>query len=487
MKKPVRIGVAGIVHETNSFAPGRTDMAAFRDQWVEDAIALDRKYRGTRTSMGGTIDAAEQNRAELVSGLVTSATPSGMVTAQAAEQLLEQLTASIPKAVDGLVLILHGAMVSEAYEDMEAEMLKRIRAKTGPGLPIAVSLDLHANISRALVDSSTIMVGYDTYPHVDMYERAVEATDLLCATVRGEIAPTMAWKAAGMLIAPQTMITSSGPMKALLEAAWEMEQRSGVLSITVAGGFPYSDVADAGMSFAATTDGDEALADECVEQLCRIAWDMREQFQFRETTVEEAARWTLEQPEGPVVWIEGSDNVGGGSPADATHVLRFLVGWTERSLIVIRDEQAALMAHQLGVGATLSVELGGKSDKLHGDPVPVSGRIRLLSDGRFTHVGDYMTGREEYMGKSAVLELDHMTILITEKRVPPFDIGHVRSVGIRPDSYKVIVVKSAVAWRTSFGDIAKGEIFLDTPGCCSANLHHFTYRNVKRPIYPLGG
>ncbi|WP_010268994.1 M81 family metallopeptidase [Paenibacillus senegalensis] len=487
MSNPIRIGVAGIYHETNSFAPGITEVEHFRDQWVEDAITFDKKYRGTRTSMGGTIDAAESNQAELVCGFVTYATPSGMVSAAAAEELMDHLIATLPTEVDGYVLFLHGAMVAENHDDMEDEIVRRIREKAGPDLPIAVTLDLHANISQSLANRSDIIVGYDTYPHVDMYERAVEATDLLCATIRGEIRPYTAWKHARMLVVPQTMITSHNPMKALLETAWRMEKLDGVLAVTVAGGFPYSDIPDAGMSFTVTTDGDEQLAERCLDELTQLAWSIREQFQFPEVTVEEAARWTREQTEGPIIWIEGSDNVGGGSPADATHVLRFLVQWNERSLIVIRDEEAARKAHELGVGAELSMAIGGKSDELHGDPVAVTGKIRLLSDGRFTHQGSYMTGKEEYMGKTAVLELEHMTILITEKRVPPFDVGHVRSAGIRPETYKVIVAKSAVAWRTSFGDIAKGEIFIDTPGCCSANLSHFQYKKIKRPIYPLEG
>lgn len=485
MSNEIRIGVAGIYHETNSFAPGKTELVEFEKEWVDGPQAFNRMFSGTRTSMGGAIDGAIQSEVELLPGFISGTTPSGMVTKQTVETLMNRLVDSIPERIDGLLLILHGAMVAESYPDVEAEIVKRLRKKLGTSLPIVVTLDLHANTSEFLVQQSTSIVGYDTYPHVDTYERALEAMAILAATIRQQIKPTMAYKAPGMLVAPQTMNTSHSPMKVLMDRAFELEQDSKVVNVTVAGGFPYSDVANAGMSFIVTTNNDPSLAQECVDHLAQLAWELREQFIFQEVSVEEAARLTVGIEDGPVIWIEGSDNVGGGAPADATHILQYLVNWDQKSLIVIRDAEVALKAHEIGVGQEIICKLGGKSDALHGEPVAITGRIKLLSDGEFVHEGAYMTGKEEHMGKTAVMELDHVTIIVTQDRVPPFDIGHVRSVGIKPQDYKVIVVKSAVAWKTAFGDIAKHEIYIDTPGCCSANLHHFSYEHVNRPIVPL--
>lgn len=481
----MKIGVVGVYHETNSFAPGTTEIDNFKDEWVDGKKAFFQRYAGTKTSMGGVIAAAASNQADLCPGLYVGATPSGMVSSEAMEQLLEALMASVPEKIDGLLVILHGAMVSERYSDVEAEVLKRLREKCSALLPIAVTLDLHANISRELVERTDIIVGYDTYPHIDTFERAVEAVDLLAKMIRREIKPQQHWQSVRMLVPPQAMITAEGPMHGLLQHAFAMEENPAVLNITVAGGFPYSDVEDAGMSVVVTTDDDLALAKELASELCELAWEQREQFAVQECTVDEAIQLSLSTTEQPDIFVEGSDNVGGGAPADATHTLRHLLQLKVKSLIVIRDQEAVQEAHSSGVGSMLTCSIGGKSDTLHGEPVGISGDIRLLFDGRFQHVGPYMKGQYANMGKTAVVEAGHVTILLTENRQAPWDIGHVRSVGLEPDHFKIIVVKAAVAWRSAFGPYAKQIFYLDTPGCCSANLQYFNYRRLRRPIYPL--
>ncbi|MNH86868.1 hypothetical protein D3C73_393370 [compost metagenome] len=193
----------------------------------------------------------------------------------------------------------------------------------------------------------------------------------------------------------------------------------------------------------------------------------------------------MSKSEGPVILVEGSDNVGGGAPADATHTLQYLLNPAKKSLIVIRDELAAQEAHKLGIGGLFDGEVGGRSDDLHGDPVRVKGHIRLLFDGKYTHIGPYMTGQWANMGKTAVIEAGKLTLIVTEQRTAPWDLGHVSSVGLRPEDFHVINVKSAIAWKTAFGTVARHVIPVDTPGCCSSNLEHFNYKLLKRPIYPL--
>lgn len=485
MKRP-KIAVAGVYHETNSFAPGITDLTSFEWEWVEGMSAFSERYAGTRTSMGGVLDAAQELDVELFPGLYTETMPSGLVTKDACETIMKNIVASLHKESEGLVLILHGAMVADGYPDVEGELLRLIRDRMGPDFPIAVTLDLHANISEAMAELSDFIVGYDTYPHTDMYERAVEATSLLVRRLQRNTRPKTVLKRPGMLVAPQTMLTTEpGPMQELLERAFEIEKDPRVFNVTVAGGFPYSDVPSAGMAFLVTTDGDETLAEQYAEMLCEYAWAERGRFQFPAVTAEEAIREAGEQKDGPVILVEGSDNVGGGSPADATHILRHLVRSPYKSLVVLRDAEAVNLAHERGVGETLETRVGGKSDRQHGEPVPISGKVRLLFDGVHRYVGPYMTGKLVNMGRTAVVETDHVTLVLTEKRTPPFDIGHIRSVGLDPTQFHIVVVKAAVAWRTAFGDIAKHVIHVDTPGCTSANLAHFQYRHLNRPVFPL--
>jgi microcystin degradation protein MlrC len=485
MMNRLKIGVAGLVHETNTFAPGITEIEAFEKYSAAGKEAFYKGYEGTKTPAGGAIDFAKHHGVELIPAYYAEARPGGMVSASAIEQLLESVVESIPDQLDGLLLILHGAMVSETYMDVEEELLRRIRARFSDSLPIATVVDLHANISSELVRKVDILVGYKTYPHIDTYETALEAMKLLAARTRSEIAPHLHWQHTRMLVVPQSMITDAGAMGELMQRASEMELHPAVLNITVAGGFPYSDIPEAGMSFVVTTDGDPALAEALATELCTMAQERRDRFAVKQVSVEEAIQKSLESEEGPDIFIEGSDNIGGGGPGDATYTLKHLVHVKQKSLIVIRDMKAVDLAHDQGVGSRLECLIGGNTDAFHGTGVPVQGRVRLLFDGIYHHRGPYMTGRQVYMGRTAVVESGHVTIILTEIRSAPYDIGHVYAVGLDPKDFKIIVVKSAVAWRTAFGPIAKREFDLDTQGACSANLHHFQYKHLHRPIYPL--
>jgi microcystin degradation protein MlrC len=485
MERNVKIAVAGILHETNTFAPGVTILEHFKGEWVSGAEAFASRYGGTRTSMGGVLSKAEALGIELIPGLYAAATPSGMVEQETADALMNAVLGSIESDIDGLVIIMHGAMAAEGYPDMEGELLRRLREQRGHDLPIAMTLDLHANISPLMVELADFIVGYDTYPHIDMFERAEEALELLVGLAEGRHKPAMSLSRPRMLVVPQGMLTAEGAMKELMDEAFAMEQLPGVLNVTVAGGFPYSDVPDAGMSFVVTTDGDQALADQLADRLSRLAWRERERFKVSFVAPAEAVRQAFLLPRGPVIVTEGSDNVGGGAPADATHLLTLLQSPPVKTLVVIRDVEAALAAHAIGTGGEFEGAIGGKSDDLHGKPVSIKGRIRLLFDGVYHHVGPYMTGQRADMGKTAVIECGLLTVILTEKRTAPWDPGHVRSVGLWAEDFHLIVVKSAIAWQAAFGSVAKSIIHADTPGCCTANLEHLDYKLLKRPIDPL--
>ena len=227
-----------------------------------------------------------------------------------------------------------------------------------------------------------------------------------------------------MLIVPQMMLThEEGPMKEWMDRAFAMELEPRVLNVTVTGGFPYSDVPDAGVSFVVTTDKDPDLAECYAKELKRMAWDSRERFAYADLPVEEAVSKAMDIADGPVILVEGSDNVGGGAPADATHTMALLTAPSKKTLIVIHDEEAAAEAHNLGVGAVYDGNIGGRSDRLHGEPIRIQGIVRTLFDGKYTHIGPYMTGQRADMGKTAVIEAGLLTVIVTEKRTAPWDPG----------------------------------------------------------------
>jgi microcystin degradation protein MlrC len=482
----MKLAIVGIFHETNTFAPGTTETNDFARESVQGNELFHKRYELTRTSMGGIIEGARLEQAELACGLYTAATPSGMVSRRTVEALFDSLVSSIDISAEGVVAILHGAMVAEGFPDVEGEIVRRIREKVGHSKPIALTLDLHANISLQMVEHVDIIVGYDTYPHIDAYERGMEAVQMLSRTIRGEIQPVCSLAQPRLLIVPQVMLTDvAGPMKELMDRAFAIEHDPKVLNVTVAGGFPYSDVPDAGVAFVVTTDNDQLLADHYAKELSLMAWELRDKLKCVGYPAAEAVAMALAQNVHPVILVEGSDNVGGGAPADATHVLKHLIGAPKKCLIVIRDADAAHLAHRQGVGAAFHAAIGGKSDNLHGEPVPIEGVIRLLFDGKYSHIGPYMTGQRADMGKTAVIEAGNLTVIITEKRTAPWDPGHLTSVGLRAEDFHAIVVKSAIAWKTAFGPICKKIIPVDTPGCCGENLHIFHYKHLSRPIYPL--
>jgi len=488
----MKIAIAGIFHETNTFAPGITTIEGFRADWHTGEASFRAAYAGTRTSMGGALDAAERYGFEAIPAFYAQALPSGMVAKPALDELLDTLVAELARAadrVDGVLLILHGAMVGEDVQDVEGLVLRRARDVVG-SMPVAVTIDLHANVSEDMVRHADVIVGYDTYPHIDAYERAMEACELLVRRIRGEVNPVRYLAKTGLLLVPTLMNTNIYPMRDLMEKAFALEQDADVLNVTVAGGFAFSDVGCAGATVLVTTNGDVAKAREYAESLASWLIERKLKFKPQLRTPEEAYEDIRRAGLYPAALVESSDNVGGGSPADATHVLKFLV---ERNapkfLCVIADPEAVAAAFAAGVGGVLSAAVGGKADAadgrppLHGEPVPIRGEVRLLAKGDYAHKGPYMSGMKTSMGRTAVVDLpEGATVILTEKRVAPWDVNHVRSVGVDPEAYDLLVVKASVAWRAAFGDIVRNVVELDTPGCCSSNLKHFRFRHLEPDV-----
>jgi microcystin degradation protein MlrC len=361
-----------------------------------------------------------------------------------------------------------------------------VREIVGPETPIAVTLDLHANIGQALVDQVDVITTYDTYPHTDAAERAREAVALLARTIRGEITPTMALARPPLLPVPQAMATSEGPFQTLLARAHGMEQSGEALTVTVAGGFPYADVAEAGVGFLVTTDGDPAAARTLADELAGLAWSLRRQMLIQNTPPAEAVAAAMAVEEGPVMLVDVGDNIGGGTPGDGTVLLEQLLAQGAReATVVIADAEAAQEAFAAGVGAIANLTVGGKTDRLHGDPVAVTGRVRLLGDGQWIHEGPENAGVPVDMGRTAVLRCDGVNLVLTSRKCLPGDQQQLKSVGIDPLRQQIIVVKAAVRWRGGFGPIARHAIYVDTPGLGSVDLRRFPYKHIRRPIFPL--
>lgn len=485
----MRVAIAELSHETNVFSSVPTGLAAFERSGIHRGAAVVEALRGTATTIAGFLDAAERAGLTALPILAVWATPSGMVTREAFEALVGELVAGLERMapLDGVLLSLHGAMVAEHALDADGELLRRVRAAVGPDIPVVAVLDLHANISAAMAELADMLIGYDTYPHVDQRERGLEAGELLVRLIRREIRPAKALVKPPMLPTSQNMTIDRDPMRTLIARAHELEAMPRVLNVTVAGGFPPADVPEAGLSVLVTTDGDPSLAQALAEELGQLAWELREGFLGGVSSWEEASRAIREIRSGPLVLVDIADNPWTGGPGDSAELLRFLLahGVRDAALALIRDPEAVAACLAAGVGRTVRLELGGKTDRLHGPPLPVQGYVRLLSDGRYVNRGPMHAGVTVDLGRSVVLVCDGVEVLVTERAESPIDLNVFRSHGIEPSERRVIALKGKGHFRAAFEPIAERVVLVEGPGITGSDLTRLPFRHIRRPIWPL--
>ena len=330
-----------------------------------------------------------------------------------------------------------------------------------------------------------MLIGYDTYPHVDMAERGREAADALALMLRDQSRPFSAFRKLPLLTAPQMQATGEPPMVDIMAELHAIERQDAILNGSIAMGFPYADVPDLGASVLVYATEKEA-ADRAADDLARKIWQARDQFHPDLMAVDQAVQTAMAANETPVVLAEAADNVGGGSAGDGTVVLDALLKHGAKgAVIVIADPEAVNTAEAIGVDGAFDGLVGGKVDQLHGAPTRVRGRVQLLTDGRYRHTGSYMTGYETSMGRTAVIEASGVTIVLTSLRTMPFDAGQLLSVNIEPADMRIIVAKSAIGWRAAYGSIAKQAITVDSPGIATSNLARLPFKKRPSPLYPL--
>lgn len=487
----LRFAAAQLSHETNAFSAVRTDMAAFAASTIRRGAQIVTEERGTNSTFGGFIGGAERFGVELVPILSVWATPSGIVDGPTLRSLLDELIAGIYEAgtIDGVLLGLHGAMVSDLERDADALILESVRGAIGNELPLVATLDLHANISPRMVDAATMLIGYDTYPHVDMAARAEEACKRIVQLARAEISPAAALVKPPMLPTSQRMTTDRAPMGMLIALAHEWEAKLGVLAVTVAGGFPPADVAEAGLSVLVYSDGEVTLALEAAEAIADQAWELRDQFLGGVSSFDEAAialqEWASANK--PLILVDIGDNPWTGGPGDSVELLRFLLAQNVQNaaLALVCDPASVQRCFEVGAGATIRLHLGGKIDGLHGDPIDIDAGVRFLSDGRYVNHGPMMAGVTVDLGPTVMVDVDGIDVLVTSRAETPIDLNVFRAFGIEPAEKSVIALKGKGHFRAAFEPIASEVILVEGPGITGADLSRLPFQNLSRPIWPL--
>jgi len=492
MKAP-RILLAGLFHETHTFLEGRTTLAEF--SVCRGAELLGKADDGS--PVAGFLEVAQAARWAVVSALDMRATPSAMVEDAVLEYFWSELAAVAQRengaGLDAVYLVLHGAMTTVSFPDVEGEVLARLRGLPGFGrLPVFVVLDLHANVTARMARHASALVAYRENPHTDAHATAVRAANLLRRSLETGVVPRTSWRRAPLIWAPPGTGTAQEPMRSLEMQARALERTDpAVWDVSVTPGFSFADTPETGLSFSIVTTAPEAEAQAQLATLCREAWLRRAEGEITYPTVETLLTKILPVKRGPVVLVEPSDNIGGGAPGDGTGILRGLLTFDVPSAGVILNDPAAVAAAACaGVGATLTLALGGRGSALDAGPVELAVEVISLSDGRFeledihSHLAA-MTGRFVDMGPCAVVRHRGITLLLTSRKTPPFDLGQWRSQGIEPRDLGLIGVKAAVAHRRAYDPITVASYFVDTPGPCSSNVRSFSFRHLRRPVWPL--
>ena len=483
-----RVGLLGFLHESNTFLPVATTYEHFASTSLTRGEGLRQRWQGAHHELGGLLAGCDEAGLTAVPGMATFAVPSGTITAEAYEQLVTELLASIELPLDGLLIALHGATASAAYPDADGEILRRIRQLTGPGLPIIVTIDLHANVSAEMARYSTAIVAYRSNPHLDQFERGREAAWLMARVLQGEVRPVQALVTPPMLIHISRQHTSVEPARGLYADLETVLTWPGILTASVTMGFYYADVPEMGMAFLAVADGDEPLAQRAAQWMAQRAWERRAEFVGQLLTPEAAIQYARQARNKPFVLMDVGDNVGAGSPGDSTILLAEVLRQGARNAMVILYDPASV-EHCVAAGVCHPVRLsvGGKIDLLHGSPVVIEGTVRTLSDGVFVDPqirhGGWGGGDQ---GLTAVLEtLEGHTIVLTSRRMAPMSLEQVISLGIHPERKDILIVKGVVAPRAAYEPVAGEILLVDTPGVTSDNPAAFTYQHRRRPLYPL--
>jgi microcystin degradation protein MlrC len=486
----MKILIAQMEHETNTFSPVPTPWESFGPNGAYQGENAYRAMKGTRTPIGAFIDLAEKENAEIVTPVAGFAYPSGPVDPAAYDRFCDLICKAAAQGCDAIFLDLHGAMVvKDRTMDGEGTLLEKVRA-AAPNTPIAVSLDLHANVTEAMVNNCDVIAGYKTYPHIDMYETGELAGSILLRAIKGEIEPVMVWGNVPILAQTLKMNTAEGAMKKYADAAREAEQK-GMLAASAFGGFPMADIPQAGMSTVIVTDGDRAVAEAERDRILAVAWSQKEDFIWHDEPLEEAIAKAKRMKEGPVLLLDHPDNCATGATQDTMHTLKEALrqGLTDIAVGPIRDPEAVEQLIRAGVGARLTLPIGGKLDmpaiNRKGEPLELTGVVRAITDGEYTITGPQFTGVRAMMGRTVVFDTGAAQIVITERLQEPWDRGVFTSVGIDPTRKQYLLLKSRMYFRPVFIPIAKDMVYCNGVGVGSSDWRMFNYENLRRPIYPL--
>jgi microcystin degradation protein MlrC len=488
----MRIAIGGFLHESHSFAPHPTTYRNFVEPGGFPSLChgndLISALRGASVPTAGAISVIETEDATIVPLAWGFANPAGPVQDEAFERIAALNCALLSMALDegpldGVYLDLHGAAMIDSFPDAEGELLRRIRAIVGPTLPLAISLDPHANLTEAMVQLTDVVVPFRTYPHVDMKATGARAARLLFDRIRRPQPWRRIWLRLDFWIPLGAQCTLMSPMESVMSERAAIAERTDVVELAFCFGFPYADFPGCGPALAVYANSQQAADDAANEFLGFL--NMREPEFTQELLPSSAAVTEAKRraatASGPIVIADTQDNPGGGGHGDTTELLAELIRQEARGALVclINDPQSAAACHEAGEGAMVSLSLGGKSDRM---PCQCSARVDRLTDGQFTLTGPMGAGNPGNLGPTALIDIDGIKVIVVTRKMQALDQAIIRHVGIEPASCPIIVLKSSVHFRADFGPIADHVIVAVAPGPVVADPATLNFRHVNPDI-----
>ncbi len=515
----MRFAILGISHETNTFSLVPATYEQFENDKLLRGQDMVDEYEESEYTISGYLQGAVELGFEAVPLMYAQTGPIGTITKEAYDrvstEMLNMLRDQGPW--DGVLLALHGAAVSEEFPDMDGEFTRAVREVVGPDVPLGATLDMHANISKATVANTDVCIVWRTCPHLDTKVRGRKTAELIYRAAMGEINPVQFIEMPPMLVNIVKQFTGQEPMKGLVDECVAANEIPGVLDTSISEGYPYSDVEEMGMSWIAITDGDADLAETTAKDMATSAWTKRVDLNRPVASIEEALtqaqeRYVGPKPEGaenfvpddgsalaeaepsdhshlgPIVLMDVGDNIGGGSSADSTHILKVAKEMgVDGYLQSLYDPEAVEACVAAGVGAELALDVGGHTDDMHGEPIHVVGTVEIIDEGTFEETRPTHGGFRFYDDGQRVRfnTVDGITIVLTTKRSGNTAREQMYSMGIKLEDYKIIVAKGVNSPLPAYLPIAAEIIIVNSPGVTSADLDTFDFERRRVPLYPF--
>jgi microcystin degradation protein MlrC len=492
----MKLVIAMMQHETNTFSPLTASYEAFGRAIGFDApphgqTVID-TFAGTDMALGAFLDLALARGAEIVAPIAAYAEPCGAVDDDAFDRIAEHICAAVAEGCDAVLLDLHGAMVTQSHDDGEGELLRRIRAVDAE-VPIGVALDFHANMTSAMVENATVITGYLTYPHIDMYETGERCGRTLLAHLDGAPRPFVVWGRLPLISAMLRQTPSAEPMLTPMSLAIAAEASGTVHNASVFGGFPLADIPHVSLSAVITCSGDDAAGRTLRDEILTAAWNGREGFVFNPEPVADTIARAKGLTDGPVIIADYGDNAGAGGQMDDMTVVREIVaqGLSDVAVGPVWDPETLDQMRAAGIGAVIDVNVGGKTNSpavgIVGEPLPLRGTVKTITDGRFRLEGDMMAGFPVNLEGTAVLDTGDLEIIVSGSRSEPYAPQYFTHAGIDPATKRYVVLKSRQHFRAGFEPIARHVLMAGGRGVCREEFDTLPFKHLKRPIYPIDG